>query len=113
VDVRRSLFALAALAAMSCASPTLPLPPPAQPIISKGPMPGVVHLTSNGGAEANAIIVIINHDPNIPLDKRVSGSQADANGTWDADVTANSGDILEVTQEFGSTRSPPIDVNIP
>jgi hypothetical protein len=116
VDVRRLLVSLPlalSLALAGCTSPTLPLPPPDQPIVSKGPMPGTIHLSSVHGAEANAIVVIINHDPNVPLDKRVSGAQADGSGTWDADVVAVSGDVLEITQQFGSTLSPPTDFTVP
>lgn len=109
----RRVLALSALAlALSCASPTLPLPPPAVPTVTSA-QNGMVHLVSRGGAEPNAIIIILNHDPAVPLDKRVSGSQADGNGTWDADVVATTGDVLEITQEFGSTRSPPITLQVP
>ena len=97
----------------SCASPTLPLPPPAVPNVSSSPEAGKVHLVSTRGAEANAIIVVYNRNPNVPLDQRVGGTQADGVGTWQADVVASHGDVLEVTQEFGTTRSPPIDVQVP
>jgi hypothetical protein len=72
-----------------------------------------VHLTSAHGAEPNAIIVIINENPTVPLDRRVSGSEADASGSWDADVTASSGDFLEISQEYASTRSTAITVQVP
>jgi len=98
---------------IACASPTLPLPPPAVPTVSPSPEAGKVHLQSVRGAEANAIVVVVNLNPNVPNDKRVSGAQADATGSWDCDVTAARGDVLEVTQEFGSQRSAPIDVQVP
>jgi hypothetical protein len=100
------------VAVASCASPTLPLPPPAPPVITPQAN-GMVHLSSVGGAEPNAIIVIYNQDPAVPLDRRVGGAQADANGTWDADVVATHGDVLEITQQFGATPSPARDVQIP
>ena len=104
---------MALVLCVACASPTLPLPPPAVPAVSTSAEAGKVHLTSTRGAEANAIIVIYNANPNIPLDQRVGGAQADGVGTWQADVLASHGDVLEVTQEFGTTRSPPIDVQVP
>jgi hypothetical protein len=110
--VRRILAFGVLLVAASCASPTLPLPPPAPPVITPEAN-GMVHLSSVGGAEPNAIIVIINQDPNVPLDRRVGGAQADGNGTWDADVVANHGDVLQITQQFGKNPSPAIDLPIP
>ena len=110
----RRLLAIAVLGLLtSCASPTLPLPPPEPPTVTESATPGMVHLSSVRGAESSAIIVIINRNPTLPLDKRVSGSQADDNGTWDADVVAARGDILEITQEFGSETSSPTDVPVP
>ena len=98
----------------ACASPTLPLPPPAVPDVAYSQTdPTMVHLTSVRGAEPNAIIVIFNASAAVPLDKRVTGSQADAEGTWDANVVASRGDVLEITQESGVTRSPPADVQVP
>src|SRR5439155_26653319 len=76
--LRRAFLAAAAALAVACASPTLPLPPPATPTVSQTSTPGVVHLVSTHGAEPNAIIVIVNHNTSVPLDKRVSGSQADS-----------------------------------
>ncbi len=104
-----SLFALV----LSCASPTLPLPPPSLPSISPAGAPGEVHLTSERGAEPNAIVIVYNRNPAVPRNQRVSGSQADERGTWDCDVVATPGDYLDITQEFGSTRSPPVTVQVP
>jgi hypothetical protein len=111
VPIRRvaAIFALV----LSCASPTLPLPPPSLPSIAPSSTPGKFHLSSDHGAEPNAIILIYNRNPSVPLDQRVSGAQADAVGTWDADVQASAGDYLDISQEFGTTRSPPITVSIP
>ena len=103
---------LALVACLSCASPTLPLPPPEQPVATTT-APGMVHLVSTHGAEANAIIVVYNNNPTVADDKRVSGAQADAFGSWDCDVVASSGDVLSVTQQVGLAVSPPIDVQVP
>jgi len=102
------------LLAVACESPTLPLPPPSAPYVStQGLPPGQVRLASPRGAEPNAVIVIYNNDPNIPLDHRVGGAQADGNGTWDAVVYANSGDVLDVSQQFGTATSPTTNVRVP
>jgi hypothetical protein len=98
----------------ACLSPTLPLPPPAIPSFSTAGVPaGEVELQSVGGAEPNAIIVIYNQDPLVPLDKRVSGAQADAKGSWDAVLTGSTGDTLEITQQSGTAVSPSTTVQIP
>ena len=103
------LFALV----LSCASPTLPVPPPLLPQISTSSTPGKVHLQSVQGAEPNALVIIYNRNPAVPLDQRVSGSQADNLGTWDADVVASPGDFLDITQEFGTSRSAPVTAQVP
>lgn len=108
---RRFLFGLvvAPLAvALACNSPTLPLPPPALPTVSASPEPGKVHLSSDKGAEPNAIIVIINTNPNITRDKNVGGATADDNGSWFTDIYGADGDVVEISQEFGTTKSAPV-----
>ena len=101
------LGAAVAGALLSCATPTLPLPPPVAPEMStQGLPPGEVRLSSTRGAEPNAIIVTYNRNPAVPNDQRVGGAQADGVGTWDAVITASKGDVIDITQEFGSTRSP-------
>jgi hypothetical protein len=97
----------------ACAAPTLPLPPPSEPTISPQATAGTYRLSSERGAQGNAIIVIVNRNPDIPRNKRVSGAQADAEGSWDAEVVAMPGDALDITHEFGSTRSPSITVVVP
>lgn len=96
-----------------CTSPTLPLPPPAIPTITASPTAGMVHLTSKNGVEGNAIIVVYNRNPEVPLDRRVGGAQANAEGSWSCDVFASSGDALDITQEVADTRSAPITVKVP
>jgi hypothetical protein len=98
----------------ACESPTLPLPPPAIPSIStQGAPQGEVHLISKQGAEPNALVVVYNRNPAVPLDKRVGGAQADGQGTWDAFVVASPGDVLDLTQQFGNEMSPPTSVQVP
>ena len=101
-------------AAIACAAPTLPLPPPAIPAISTAGLPaGKVKLSSMQGAEPNALVVTYNRNPGLPLDQRVGGAQADGSGSWDAVISASTGDVVDVTEEIGTTRSPPTSVVIP
>jgi hypothetical protein len=106
-----SLVALV-VGCFACASPTLPLPPPQIPTVTVASTPGYVHLSSKGGAEPNAIIVIVNQNPAVANDKRVSGSQADDTGSWDADVLAAKGDVLEISETSGTDTSPSITVQV-
>jgi hypothetical protein len=107
-----ALVGVLAVAAAGCASPTLPLPPPAIPTVETSAIVGHVHLSSTRGAEPNAIIVIVNPNPALAGDARAFASQADEEGTWDAEVTASKGDVLEITQEYGTTRSPSVTIQI-
>jgi hypothetical protein len=101
----RVIAALVAALALACTSPTLPLPPPAAPLISVGSSPDTFKLTSIQGSEPNALIVIVNRDEALPRDKRVTGTIADGVGTWDAVVIAKVGDVLDISQESGTVRS--------
>jgi hypothetical protein len=113
----RPLAALAALVTaaaltLSCTSPTLPLPPPAAPLISLGTSPDTFKLASVQGAEPNALIVIVNRNEALAPDKRVTGTIADAVGSWDATVNAKVGDVLDISQESGTARSAGTTVTI-
>jgi hypothetical protein len=103
---------LASLA--GCLSPTLPLPPPEAPTLEAGTDADHVKLVVGcGGAESNAIIVIVNENAAVPGDLAVSGARADNCGAWDADVYAHSGDELDITQEFGNVVSTPAVIQVP
>jgi hypothetical protein len=106
------LPAVLALAA-ACTSPTLPLPPPEVPSVTLSPTTGKVHLHSAQGATPNALVIAFNLNPNLPRAERVTGTQADDGGSWDMDVTAGPGDVIEITQETDNTRSPSIEVTVP
>lgn len=115
---RRRFGAIVSMLAMSigiwgCTSPTLPLPPPADPSIAKGSTDGHVLLSSIGGANANAIIVVYNRNPAVSRDDRVSATQADERGSWSVEVVATSGDALDVTQQIDTERSPSITITVP
>ena len=101
------------LAAVGCASPTLPLPPPVAPTIAPGPDADHVSLIGTcGGAEPNAVIVVVNMNPAVPPDEAVGGSITSACGAWRAIVYAHAGDYLEITQEYGTTTSTPAEVQV-
>lgn len=110
--IRRWLLALAAALVVACTSPTLPLPPPTTPTITTGSEPDTVHLASVQGAEPNALIIVINRDTALAKNKRVSGTIADEVGSWDLDVAAKPGDVLDISQESGATRSPTISITV-
>lgn len=97
----------------ACTSPTLPLPPPAEPSILASVTPGQVTLASTGGAEPNAIVVVFNTNPVVSRDDRVSATQADERGSWTLDVIASSGDRLDITQQIDTDRSPSTSVTVP
>ncbi|MDP9034252.1 MAG: hypothetical protein M3O50_05560 [Myxococcota bacterium] len=101
-------------AALACASPTLPLPPPSIPSVSRSTDADHVVLASAcGGAEPNAIVVIQNTRPTVPGNLAVSGARATGCGSWDAIVYAHTGDYLELWQEFGTTVSTSTFVVVP
>ncbi len=110
----RRLLPLLLLAPAACDSPTLPLPPPEAPTLEAGSDINHIKLVAGcGGAEPNAVIVIVNLNPVVPGDMAVSGALASNCGAWDAMVYAHSGDTIDITQEFGETRSLPETVQVP
>jgi hypothetical protein len=113
--VRRMLaVSFLGLLAVACASPTLPLPPPEDPTIGPGVDADHVKLSVPcGGADPDALIVIVNNNPSVPGDEAVTGSIVSSCGSWDATAYAHSGDVLEITQEIGTERSQPLDFPIP
>jgi len=113
--LRRAFVALRAVPlalAMACTSPTLPLPPPSSPLISLGTEPDTFKLASINGVEPNALVVIVNRNETLPRNKRVTGTIADENGSWDTTVFAKIGDVLDISQESGTTRSPGTTVTV-
>ncbi|CAN5836081.1 hypothetical protein BH11MYX4_BH11MYX4_27480 [soil metagenome] len=107
-----ALTALAMAGTSACTSPTLPLPPPETPFISSGSEPNTYKLSSVGGSEPNALIIVVNRDEELPPEKRVTGTIADTRGSWNLVVTARAGDVLDVSQESGTTRSPVTTVTV-
>jgi hypothetical protein len=105
-------IAVAVSLGVACTSPTLPLPPPALPTVSVGSEPSTFHLKSDKGALPNALIVVVNRNEALPRTQRVSGTIADELGSWELDIVANVGDVVDVSQEDGTTRSPTISVTL-
>lgn len=110
---KRSWLGVATITvAIACTSPTLPLPPPAAPSVSVGSTPETFHLSSDRGALPNALVITVNRNEALPADKRVDGTIADANGSWEMDVFAKPGDFVDISQENGEHRSPVITVEM-
>ena len=109
---RRAFLALVLLVAGACAAPTIPLPPPSLPVVSAGATADRVKLSSTRGVEPRALVVIYNRNPAVPLGQRVGGAEADDQGSWDTEVYAKAGDYLDITQEVGTTRSPPTTLRV-
>jgi hypothetical protein len=100
--------------AAACESPTLPLPPPAQPGVSMDGVPtGQVRLKSEFGAEPNAFIVT--YDSSEPNAEQVGGAHADSSGSWETIIYAHSGDWIQITQSLyiGAETSAPVSVQVP
>lgn len=109
----RGLFvALVALGLSSCAAPTLPLPPPEAPEMRFEDADHVT-LSSDRGAEPNAVIVLLNRNPEVDRQARLEATQADEAGSWRETIVAHPGDLIDITQQFGKVRSAPITVRIP
>ncbi len=106
------LLALCAVVASACNSPTLPLPPPSTPGAEKVDDTHV-KLSSEHGVEANAIVIIYNHNPNVSLSDRVEGAQADDGGSWSKVIVAKPGDVIDISQQFGTTNSSTTTFEIP
>lgn len=105
------LLACACLAlGLACTSPTLPLPPPAAPSITTGLAPDTVKLASVQGVLPNALVLVVNRNEEVPREKRVFGTIADEQGSYAIEVYAHPGDSLDVSQESGAVRSPPVTV---
>lgn len=105
-----SAFVLAVAAA--CASPTLPLPPPDAPSITTGTESGTFLLSSERGASPGALILAINRNEGLPPERRIAGTFADDDGSWQLQVYAQVGDVLDLSQETTDAKSSTISVTI-
>jgi hypothetical protein len=106
VRALRWLVGAVGVLALSCTSPTLPLPPPTNPQVTAGADANHVHLSSVAGSEPNALIVVVNRNTDLARNLRVSGTIADDQGSWDLEVYAHANDTIDISQEVGAVRSP-------
>ena len=112
--LRQRLLAFCACAALAlaCTSPTLPLPPPIAPSIATGQEPNTWTLTSQNGAQPNALIITVNRNETLPRGERVAGTIADEQGSWELVVIGRRGDHDDITQESDTTSSPPTTIQL-
>ncbi len=112
VHARSWAGALLLGAMLACTSPTLPLPPPSLPTIGTTSEPLVYRLSSERGAIPNALVVVVNRSTALSPEDRVNGTIADAEGSWELTLKASPGDVVDLSQEDGTTRSPSTTVTI-
>ena len=108
---RNFVFAFAAacgLVAAGCLSPTLPLPPPENPSISKIDADGYVTLTGGeGSAQSGALVYAYNRATNDG-----DFQAATINGAYQLRVLARVGDQIAVWQAEGQETSTSIYVKV-
>lgn len=83
----------------------MPLPPPVAPSISAGAEPNTFKLSSQNGAQPNALVIVVNRNESLTREERVNGTIADEQGTWELTVKGAVGDFVDISQESDSTRS--------
>ena len=99
----------------SCASPTLPLPPPLAPAISQAEDPDHVTLTATcNPIEASLVIVVVNEGGGqpVPPGLAVGGAIADSCGAWQTEMFAHAGDALVITYQLNDQTSQPTVVTV-
>lgn len=103
---------VAAAGLFACTTPTLPLPPPALPTVSVGETPNTFVLRSDKGALPNALIIVVSRNEALPRSDRVAGTLADGEGSWQLVVHGFANDLVDVSQESDTTRSPSTTVQL-
>jgi hypothetical protein len=109
--LRRLPAALALGLVLACASPTLPLPPPAAPVQQMVDATDV-HLSYGcGGVEGGASVTVMNQTESNPATHDFGVvAIASACGAWDALIYAQTNDHLVVTYTVGTDTSLPARV---
>lgn len=102
----RKLSVVAFALAISCATPTLPLPPPLALSSPPDPMTGLVTVT--GSALPDTYIFVLNQQ----TESGVIG-MADMDGNFSIQIEAEIGDYLTVWQRMGSEDGPTIEIEVP
>ena len=100
---RRWLFG-AALCLAGCLSPTLPLPPPSNPMVSGTDADGNVRLT--GSVEPESEVFALNHTTNV-----ISG-QLTRSGLYDFKIQAQQYDSLSIWYVNNTLQSPPTEFSV-
>lgn len=81
-------------------------------MVSIGSEPNTFHLKSDRGAIPNALIIVVNNNETLPRTLRVTGTLADEQGSWDLDVFGTVGDVVDISQEDGTIRSPTTTIEL-
>jgi hypothetical protein len=103
---RRRLFCVAAaLAAAACLSPTLPLPPPSEPLVTGPDDTGTVRLA--GRVRASAWVFAMDR-----TNQQGVFQQAQSNGTYDMELRAAIGDEIVMWYEVDGEGSESLSFTI-
>ena len=102
---RRRLVLLAALAACSCLSPTLPLPPPSEPEVSGPTEQGLVRL--QGSVRPNSWVFALNERTELAYAQATHET-----GRYDLEIRAEVGDEILLWYEIGNDKSESLEVTI-
>jgi len=101
------VFFLSLLLQTGCASPTLPLPPPAA-LTASPPDPATGLVTVTGLAQPEAWVYCINLDTDRGVIQR-----ALLDGSFQIEIAAASGHYLSLFQETGIDRGSPMEIRVP
>lgn len=104
--LRRLLLLSAGLAAVSCLSPTLPLPPPDRPDLSAPDSNGLVRV--QGTAAPQSEVVAWNHANDV-----IAGQVTHDSARYDFTIQANVGDSIELWYIQGDQESQSVRVSVP
>lgn len=104
--LRRLLLLTAGLAAASCLSPTLPLPPPDRPDVSAPDVSGLARL--QGTAAPHAEVIAWNHDNDV-----IAGQVTRDTSKYDFTIRAEVGDYIELWYIVGDEESQSVRVTVP
>jgi len=91
---------------MGCATPTLPLPPPAALTSSAPDVDGLVTLSGEVLPEAYVFCLNLDQDQGVIV-------RSDTTGAFTLQIPADAGNYLSVWQELGTDSGPPLEVRVP
>jgi hypothetical protein len=101
---RRRWLLGAVLCVAGCLSPTLPLPPPSNPMVSGADSDGNVRLT--GSVEPESEVFALN------LQNNVISGQLTESGNYDFKIQTKQFDDLSIWYVVGTVQSPTTDVTV-